>query len=581
MLSPGGSSGALALALAVVAFLASMTANYLSLGPSFVNTPPRQDSLQYLRDALIVQHRIFDLPDQPGEYVGRYFQERGLQLPNRGDVSLRFGNRPLFLLFNAIVLQLANGSIAAVYFANLVMVALAAALAAYVLGREVGFVGSSAFIFFLFFYSNGSQIDTIMIEPMFSLVLVIMALGAWLVLRQSLGGTVLLMIVAILAPLVKGSLLPFAVLGVMLCGAMLVARYWQRKGLGLAVCAGAVFCVLLTVSSVVLIKHLLVSTGCLNEQSSFRSNAGYALWMGSLPTMWTGAYSGRINTQTHRYGYEEGANTTFKEQMQRVSGYYLKLQDVVPLVLDNYGAYPMDALARIAFKYTKMVGVNGFRNTVHVWAGNLALLGCVVIALAGRAAMVPWVVALQGMLWTHTLSRYRPRDNAQIVVLVLFLSLVGLVWLLSRVFRAKPWSEQFPSIPRWVGWGLAGIVTLPLLLALVFPDTQSLKPPSIKYMFVKEENAHLKVRAMLEEPEIFARVRLLGEGSSWVDQANQKGWVSFDVPWNKCAHLDSSQGDGFKLVAWSRTGIEEGVEINVDCEGPTVKGPLNLVFRVE
>lgn len=570
VLSTGKCSGRLALVLGVAAFLVSLTANYLALGPSFVHTTPRHDSLQYLRDALIIQHQIFDLPGQTEDYVRRSYKDRGLQLPNEGTVSVRFGSRCIFLLFNAILLELSNGSVAAIYFANLVMVALAAALSAYVLGREVGSVSSLAFIVLLFFFSKGAQINTIMIEPMFSLVLVMMAFGAWLVSRQPLGGIAFLMITAILAPLVKGSLGPFALLGAMLCGGSLVYRYWKRKCLSIVIFAGAVYCAFLSLNATGLIKDLVVTTLSLDERTFYRGNAGYALWMGSLPTIYTGAYSGRISRQTFRFSAEEGGKAAFQRQWEQIkqyaelddtSFYFVRVRDIYPIVIDNYRTDPMDSLARISFRYTKMVGINGFQNSIPVWTAGLALLGCVVIALTGRVAMVPWVIALQGMLWLHALSRYRPRDDAQIVIVVPFLAAVGLVWLLSRVSRARPSPDQPLSMPRWLGSSLAGVVIFPLLLSVVFPDTQSNKPPSIRYISINEENAHLKVKAFVEEPDIFARLRLPGERSGRVDQADDKGWVTFDVPWNECGKVDPSRSDTLKIEVWSRAGVKREIEV--------------------
>jgi hypothetical protein len=584
MLRPGGCSPRLALALSVAALLASLTANYLALGRSFVNTRPQHDSLHYLRDALLVQHRIFDLPGDREVWLRQSFQNYGLSLPSRGIACVMFGNRSGFLFFNVMLLHVFGGSIAAFYFANMVMVALAAAFAAYVLGREVGFVGTSAFIVLLSLCSEGSQIDTIMIEPMFSLVLVMMAFGAWLVLRKSLGGIFFLMIMAILAPLVKGSLMPLALIGAGLCGGILAARYWQKKRLRVIVCAGAVVCSLLTLGLLGLIRTSVLSGLDDPDERRFnRSNAGYALWMGSLPTSWTGAYSGRIDTETFKFGIAGGCNPVFKRQWQQIKQYaeqddtifyYVKVGDVLPLVKDNYNIYPMDALARIAFRYTKMIGINGLQINVHVLTAGLALFGCVVIALGRHVTMVPWLIALQGILWVHTLSRYRPRDDAQIVVLVPFLASVGLVWLLCRVFRVRPWSEQSPSTPRRLGWSLVAVVSFPLLLALLFPETQSLKPSRViqlSYVITEGEDSRLKVGARLEEPYTFARLRLSGERSGVLDQADKEGWVSFDVPWNKGGQVDLSRGDSFKIMTWSRTGIKHTEEIIVDCERTQVE----------
>lgn len=582
MLYPRGCARRVALALAVAGFLASLTGNYLSMSPSFVDTPPRHDSLNYLRDALLMQHRIFDLPGEREAWLYQSFEDYGLRVPQRGLACVMFANRTVFLFFNVFLLQLFGGKIAPFYVANLFMVALAAALAAYVLGREVGFAGTLAFIVLLFFYSEGSQIDTIMIEPMFSLVLVMMAFGAWLVLRESSGGIAFLMIMAILAPLVKGSLMPLALIGAGLCGGILVTRYWHKKRLRLAVCVGAFACSLLTTGAVKLIRTSVLSTLSQDERKFNRSNAGYALWMGSLPTTWTGAYSGRINTQTFRFSAEEGGNAAFQSQWQRIKQYaerddtifyFVKLQDIYPMVIDNYRIESMDALARISFRYTKMLGLNGFQNNVHVWTAGLALFGCVVIALARHVNMVPWLIALQGILWMHTLSRYRPRDDAQIVVVLPFLGAVGLVCLLSRVFRARPWSEQSLSMPRWLGWSLAGVVVLPLLLALLFPDTQSLKPPRIaqlSYVILGGEDSRLKVEARLEEPYTFARLRLPDERSGRVNQADDKGWVSFDVPWNKGRQVDPSQGDSFKILVWSRTGVEYQRDVTLDSKSEKI-----------
>jgi len=289
-----------------------------------------------------------------------------------------------------------------------------------------------------------------------------------------------------------------------------------------------------------------------------RSNAGYALWMGSLPSEWTGAYAGRTSVAT----FNAMDNPECLEQLQVIRSYgiyYIPFRKALPLIWSNIVRDPLDRLACITFRYTKLIGINPPASSFTMWIGALALLACLLAAFDRGCELLPWAVGLQGMLWIHAFSRYRGRDGDQIVVLISVAACIGAAWIARRALRlGRDSSGSRVMTPSWVRWPLLPLVVVPVLWMALVSDIRSGKPPALLRCHVSvigEETDTLHVTATLDCAHIFTRFRSR-HGCTVYRQTDSNGGIELEMPLEAVGPL--SKDNRITLEAWSKTGVKKG-----------------------
>lgn len=563
-----GRSNRFSLAVAAIGFGAVACVTYQAVGSrrfSSTKELARKDSPIYLRDALCLQHKLFSLPGSPEEFLARSYQD--FDLPNTHLPGVRCGDKILISLLRAVLLQITRGNIFILFHANIVMLALAGGLVTYVAARELGVLTGLATIACFCLISTGITIPTLLLEPALTLFLTALPFGAWLVLRRSGAGwpVAFLAMVAMLGMLLKSNLQPFSLSAGLLCGWSLSVRLWKRPRARAAAVVGAILFAGLLKGFGVSAQAALQKSLNLDE-SAMRNSGAYALWMGSLPTQWTGAYSGRTNIRTFRFLLDQKSDPEYRRQGQtarRYGTYYIPIRKALPFIVHNYAHFPVDALKRIAFRHTKMMRANWSGPKRHVLVAYLAMLGSVGAVLAWRATLLPWVFSMHGMVWIHALSRYRPHHEEQLLVLTALLAALGLACLAS--FLSRLWRRDAvapPSPPPWIRWPLAAVILLPLGLAMVFPDTQSSRPPTISNVSCRRSNEDamaFHVRARLDAPYLngyleFPVSTCAGDeppvSQKRFAQADEHGWIQFDI---SAACPEPLCCPPVPIVAWSLT----------------------------
>ncbi len=572
---PMGSSSRGALLVALLAFGGCFFHNYRQHSETITHPQLRKDSLQYYRDALVLQHRLFAQGVDEAGFVRSQFDALGLTVPNEGEVSFNFGDKLLHSLYCAALLQAFDGNVSAVCWSNLLAAALAAGLAAFCLAREFGLIAGAIGIIATLLVSTGATIPTLLLEPNIALALTLLAFGGWLVLRgrESLPAVGFLAVICILALLLKSALTPFAWLGAAVSGWGFVHRLRARRAGHSPSAIRTVACALIAIGLIhttALGAQELLKTRLRLGDEPFRTNGPYALWMGSLPTEWTGAYSGRISTHAFRFILDERADPQYRHQgneLWRRGGYWITMAQAGPYILDNYLNHPIDALERITFRYTKLMRIQGFANPAHAVVGWLSLVGCIAVVLTRRHSLLPWVLMLQGAVWMHALSRYRDRDEELILPLVGFTAAVGavcLLRLLRRNGRDGLVAGADPRLPCWAACVLLAILLVPIVSVILFPRTQSLAPPVIReiaYRLDETDGGAFELSADIGGPHRYARLgaRKGRETSYWLSQADQAGRVRFRVP-----RTEAQLPEGFDkigLEAWSFTGVSQSIAI--------------------
>ena len=545
---------ALAVLLAVCATLGSAIWFYSVLEDDFERRTVHHDSIEYLRDSLWLQHKLFAVEADT-------LAQRFAAATNRPGTPLGFArvNSLLFCLQNAIALQLCDGDVAGVFWSNLLFFSLSVGVATYVVSRGAGVAPACAIAPALALIYDGAQIPTIMTEPMVGFWLVCLVSGSWATLRGRRAGMIALALSCLAATQYKVALVPFCLLGAAVLGGRLGPRILSgRCGRKLSALVGLAVGIFLVIGVMIGTRHVMCRIFDIPASKITRSNAGYAFWMGSLPSAWTGAYSGRTSVAT----FNAMEDSECLEQLQLVRGhgvYYIPFRKALPLICSNVVRDPLDRVACIAFRYTKMIGINPPANSFTMWIGALALLACLLAAIGRGNELLPWAIGLQGMVWIHALSRYRGRDRDQIVVLIAVAACTGVAWVVRRALRAgRDATAPQVTTSAWVRWPLVPLVVVPVMWMAFVPDIRSGEPPALlrcDVTVIGDEADTLHVAAGFDCAHIFTRLRSR-HGCTVYRQTGNDGQVEFEIPLKEIG--PPSKENRITLEAWSKTGVKKG-----------------------
>lgn len=371
------------------------------------------DSLHYYRDSQYLQHLLFEVPEDV--LRAHYRDATPLEYSS---LRLRLARSFGYELQSALALQVFGYGVRTMFWANLIMFSLGVVLLAYVAGRVGGFVAAGVIPGWLMWAYDGGQIATAMAEPAVAFWLAGLTWAGWLCVRGKWRGLIAVPIGCGLCVFYKAVLVPVALLAVMTWGFVVVwrctRRYRRVAGVVGAVLAALVLVAIRSPADTWIERTFDV------PRNSFRSNGGYALWMGSLPTSWTGCYSGRISTRTFRAGQNPDYRRQFDDVVMNYGVYYAPLRAVFPYVVENYINYPFDRVACFGFRYSRMAGANPLTDPAHVVGGILGVVGAMILLLRRDGGLLVGFLAFQVPIWIHALSRYRARDREQVVALAAF-----------------------------------------------------------------------------------------------------------------------------------------------------------------
>jgi hypothetical protein len=540
--------------LAFCATLGSAIWFHHVLEDDFEQRKVRHDSIEYLRDSLWLQHKLFGAD---ADTLARHYAA----ITNKPGAELGCARvNSLFLsVQNAVVLQICNDDVQGVFWSNLLFFSLSVGLATYVVWRSAGIAPACAIAPALALIYDGAQIPTIMTEPMVGFWLVCLVSSAWATLRDSRAGMIALALSCLMATQYKAPLVPFCVLGAALLGARLGPTALSgRCGRKLSALVGLLVGVSLVIGVMIGTRRVMSSISDIPPDKITRSNAGYAFWMGSLPSAWTGAYAGRTSVATFN-AMDSSECLEQLEVIRRYGIYYIPFRKALPLIWSNIVRDPLDRLACIAFRYTKLIGINPPASSFAMWIGALALLACLLAAFDRGNELLPWAVGLQGMLWIHAFSRYRGRDGGQIVVLIAVAACIGAAWIFRCALRlGRDGIAPRAMIPAWVRWPLVPLVVVPVMWMALVPDIRSGKPPALlrcDVTVIGDEADTLHVTATLDRAHIFTRFRSR-HGCRVYRQTDSDGRVEFEIPLEAVGRL--SKDNRVALEAWSKTGVRKG-----------------------
>ncbi len=534
----------------------------------------RHDSLHYYQDALYIQHRYFGVP---ADKLIAQLEEAS----HREYDKLVFdrGKSVFFAFQNAILLQAFGGGVRTLFWSNLVMFCVAVGLALYVAARSAGLLASVAALVWLLMTYEGGQIPTVMAEPAVAFWLAVLAWSAWSALRGRRYGYIVFAVAGYLCMFYKAVLIVAVLAVAMVLGGAVACRWWRfRRHRWLAICVGAVLLPMVYAGAFRGTLAWMAHGMQLNPKAVGRSNMGYAIWVGSLPPRWTGCYSGRINTRTFSACYDPAYRDQYDDVVRRYAVYHAPVRVAWPCVLANYRHYLWDGLSCFSYRYTQMVGLSPIGDRLRCVGAALALLGGGLLLLRRQTLLLVAFLLWQGPVWIHSLSRYRARDDDQVVILVALFAGLGLVWglrwLWRVVLRKRPWlfgqrsaapasrrddHRVIRGVVRRMPVWLAALLSLALLVPLggmmLNPDILSTRPPQIQECTVRvtpTEPSQLVVTARLDDAHLFARL-VLPDRSAVYQQADEQGHVRIEVPFDP--QMIGPGQRSMQLQAWSRTEV--------------------------
>jgi hypothetical protein len=424
------------------------------------------------------------------------------------------------------------------------IVACAVGLVSYVAVREFGLFAGIVTVLAYCAVRGGATLPTLLLEPTVCGFLAALAFAGWLVLRhpadwRAIG---LLAAVALVGTVVKSAVWPLCYLAHGLCAGALAYRFRRARARFITVPVVALSVLVLLQVGQRGIRRAIQTGLDIPAQIMSRSNGPYALWMGSLPSAWTGSYAGRISSRTYTFFKSPRCeHEEYRRQgLEGYDRYWVTSDKILPDICDNYKNYPIDAVKRFTFRYTKMLGINGFEDRNRATVAAAAVVGATAVLLLSGPQLLPWVIVWQAIPWMHTLSRYRARDVELLLPITALLAAAGIHLIVTRVlaWRRRPIGHRRRSLRRLAVLPLVGLIWLPLALALVFPETQNTQGPTIRelaYCVTEGEQPRLNVRANVGAPNLFGYLQLdsfpKGELKRMVmyDQANQDGWLEFSV----------------------------------------------------
>ena len=532
------------------------------------------DSRNYLQDALVVQHELFNHAGPAAERTQRVFDEHDFVHRCYGEHGVRFPDRLLAPFVWAVLFEFTGEDIPVAFWWNVFIVACAVGLVSYVAAREFGFLTGIVTVLAYCVIRGGDTLPMLLLEPTVCGFLAALAFAAWLVLRhptdwRAIG---LLAGVALVGTVVKSAVWPLCYLAYGLCAGALAYRFRGARARFITVPAVALSVLVLLQVGQRGIRRAIQAGLDVPAQIMTRSNGPYALWMGSLPSAWTGSYAGRISSRT--YTFFKSPRCEHEEyRRQGLPGYeryWVTLDRIGPDIRDNYKNYPIDAVKRFTFRYTKMLGINGFENRNRAIVAAAAVAGASAVLVLSGLQLLPWVIVWQAILWMHTLSRYRARDVELLQPITALLAAAGIHFIVTRVlaWRRQPIGNHRRFLRHLAVLPLVVLIWLPLALALVFPETQNTRGPTIRelaYCVTEGEEPRLNVRANVGAPNLFGYLQLdsypTGELKRMVmyDQANQDGWLEFSVTIPPAAvPSDTCQ---WAVYVWSLNGRQSKREL--------------------
>ena len=502
------------------------------------------DSRNYLQDALVVQHKLFNHAGPPAERTQRVFDENNFVRRSYGEHGVRFPDRLLAPLVWAVLFEFTGEYIPAAFWWNVFIVACAVALVSYVAVREFGLFAGIVTVLAYCAIRGGATLPTLLLEPTVCGFLAALAFAGWLVLRhptdwRAIG---LLAAVALVGTAVKSAVWPLCFLAHGLCAGSLAYRFRRARAPFITVPVAALSVLVLLQVGQRGLRRAIQAGLDIPPHIMSRSNGPYALWMGSLPSAWTGSYAGRLSSKTYAFFKSPRCeHEEYRRQgLQGYDRYWVTLDRIGPDIRDNYENCAIDAVKRFTFRHTKMLGINGFENRNRAIVAAAAVAGATAVLLLSGPQLLPWVIVWQAILWMHTLSRYRARDVELLQPITALLAAAGIHLIVTRVlgWRRRRIGYRRRSLHHLAVLPLVALIWLPLALALVFPDTQNTRGPTIRelaYCVTEGEEPQLNVRANVGAPNLFGYLQLdsfpTGKLKRMVmyDQANQDGWLEFSV----------------------------------------------------
>ena len=357
----------LAIAFALAAMvLAGFSFYYSSSGERWSATEHLRtgDSPNYLFDALAIQHRVFGYPGETLKWVEAVAEKHNLRVVGEGQQSPRFSDRVLITTLWALILKINQNDVTIIYRLNLVLASLALGIVAYIATREFNFIGGlTVCVISAFTLPQSDIFTTLMLESTVSAFLALLILAAWTVLRHrgKLGPICSLFALCVIGLGIKNSIMPLCFLGVLTCGWSLSCamhknhRWWLTAIVSLAL-------VLVFFTAAILTRNTIQSVYRIPDKMMARSNLGYGLWMGSLPSVWTGSYAGRISGKTQSLIHSHISPPEYRKQGKGKKydrKYWVSLRSVAKQILCNYSHFPLDAVKRFVYRYTRITRLLG------------------------------------------------------------------------------------------------------------------------------------------------------------------------------------------------------------------------------
>lgn len=490
---------------------------------------PRHDSLNYLLDATILRYHLFNHGTSGKEWVAEQF--KGIhyawavrKVESTKTLPVYFPSRLYLLIQNTILLELFDNNYRVVYFFNALYFSLSVAIISYIIASEFG-------LFVLLYLGSISllnleylQISTMMLEPLSALTICVLALGLWMAIRGKKSGYVLVFVLALISPFIKNTM-------TVICGisglALLVQLGLTKIHIWPKIARISIL-VILGIISILGVKtgvgYILTKHQSINSDHLHRSNTAYGLWMGSLPTKWTGAYLGRATVGTFR-------TMVSKPDFPQKYHYFSSFKNVGGHIVSNYINYPLDALKRLAFKYQFFF--NQPRRYLVEWSGfglllgSLFVLGSAFLLFTYKTSMWPLIFITNGTIAMHMLSRLRLRDVAQVDHLILALATIGIAYPFFLLINRK---DHFRPKRSKLAIALCALAVFSgPTLVLTHPAVADLSPPRLTSAQITDmpESGQVRLTAKVSESHIFGRVKSRCTTGVVLSQATEDGVMEF------------------------------------------------------